>query len=115
MNNSAVVLSMDQAPEVEKIYLEQGDGLKATRIMLYQGVVTDLTVQDDATYFATLPNVGSSLVVRNVVGTVTANVANCAVFTYSGTIVDSNVKLARKQEGHRVIRVENIALIDTTA
>ncbi len=104
---TAIVISADQAREVEKIYLEQGDGLKSTRILLNQGTNWDFTIQDDSTIFASPPNIGENVVVANFLGT-------GANYTYKGMIIDSNYKAARKQEGQRVLRVENLTLIDTT-
>lgn len=106
--NSAIVISADQAQEVEKIYLEQGEGLKATRIMLKQGQTWDFTFQDDSTVFATPPKVGDVITVTDFMGS-----NNAATTGWFGTVVDNNYRTARKQEGQRVIRVENLILIDT--
>jgi len=105
--STAIVLSADEAEDVEKIYLEQGEGLRATRILLKHGHTWDFTVQDDSTIFATGPNVGQTVVVTNFLigGTNASN---------SGVIVDANYRAARKQEGQRVLRIELMNLVDGT-
>jgi len=104
---TAIVLSADEAEDVEKIYLEQGEGLRATRILLKHGHTWDYTVQDDSSIFATGPNVGDTVVVTNFLNGGT-NASN------SGVIVDTNYRAARKQEGQRVIRVELMNIVDGT-
>lgn len=107
-NASAVVISADQAAEVEKIYLEQGDGLKSTRILLNQGKNWDFTIQDDTGVFSSPPSVGDNVVVVNFLG-------NGTNYTYKGIIIDNNYRAARKQEGQRVLRVESLTLVDTAS
>lgn len=104
---SAIVISADQAEDVEKQYIEQGEGLRATRILLKQGRTWDYTIIDDSTVWAAGPNVGDLVVLTHFLGT-------GANFTYKGIITDNNYRAARKQEGHRVLRCENMTLIDTT-
>jgi hypothetical protein len=111
LSNSAVVISADEAREVDKIYLEQGDGLKATRIMLNQGSNWDFTIQDDSAAFATPPAIGDQVTVIDLIG----SGSNCAGATYKGVIVDNNYRAARRSEGHRVLRVEQLTLVDNTA
>lgn len=102
-NTSVVVISADSAKEVEKIYLEQGDGMKATRVTIMQGQTWDFTVQDDSG--VTWPNVAEEVNVVSFIGG-TAN------YAYKGFVVDTNYRAARKTEGQRVIRLENMTLID---
>ena len=104
-NSAAIVISADAAEEAEKIYIEQGEGLKATRITLKQGRTWDFTVVDDSAVFASPPAVGSMITVVNFLANNT-NAASQAV------VIDNNYRAARKQEGHRVIRAEIITLID---
>lgn len=105
-STSAVVLSADSAKDVEKIYLEQGDGMRATRVLINQGQTWDFTVQDDSGI--AWPNVAEQVIVVSFLGG-TSN------YAYKGCVVDNNYRAARKQEGQRVIRIENMTLIDTTS
>jgi len=104
-NTSAIVISADSAEETEKIYLEQGEGLRATRIILKHGATWDFTIQDDSGAFPSGPNVGQNVVVTNFLG----GGGNASV---NAVVVDDNYRAARKQEGQRVIRLEIMNLID---
>lgn len=105
---AAIVISADEAQDVEKLYVEQGDGLRATRMLLSHGWTWDFTVIDDSSAFATGPNVNDQVTVVHFLGT-------GANHTFKGTIIDNNYRAARKQEGHRVMRIEIMKLIDTTS
>jgi len=105
---TAVVISADSAEEIEKMYLENGEGLRATRILMKHGKTWDFTVQDDTSLFASGPNVGQELVVTNFL-----NGGNTA--SVKAMVVDANYRAARKQEGQRVLRLEIMNLIDTTS
>lgn len=106
---SAIVVSADSAEEVEKMYIEQGDGMRATRVVHRQGHTWDFTIVDDSSVFAAGPNVGDNVVVTHFLG----GGASPGNFTYRGFITDNNYRAARKQEGHRVLRCEVMRLIDT--
>ena len=88
--------------EIENIYIEQGTGLKATRIQLWQGRRYVLTVVDDtgmtppspATYVALVDSVGAGASI------------------YQFRVVDNGYNAARKVEGKREITAEYLTLIE---
>ena len=110
MFSTAICISSDSADEVERIYLEQGDGLKATSILLKQGRNWHYTIQDDSSAFATAPAIGDDITVTDILGSGSSTIA----YTYKAKIVDNNYRGARRQEGQRVIQCESLTLIDTT-
>jgi len=97
-----IVESIRGQDEIENIYIEQGTGLKATRIQLWQGRNYVLTVVDDTSM--TPPSPGSSIALVDTVG------AGASIYTF---IVTSNgYNAARKVEGKREITAEYLTLIE---
>jgi hypothetical protein len=109
MTTKCIVISADQARDVEKVYIEQGDGLKATRIMLNHGSNWDFTIIDDTGI--TPPAIGEAVDVLDMI----LSGASANSYAYKGVVIDNNYRAARKQEGHRVLRVESLTLVDVTA
>jgi hypothetical protein len=104
----AIVESADEETDVEKIYVEQGDGMRATRFLLIQGRTYNFTVVDDNTVFTSgSPNVGQNVSVVDMLSTGASQVK-----AY-GTYVAQRVNAGRKVEGKRVMTLENMVLIDT--
>jgi hypothetical protein len=97
-----IVESLRGNDEIENIYIEQGTGLKATRIQLWQGRRYVLTVVDDtgmtppspATYVALVDTVG----------------AGASIYQFK--VVDNGYNAARKVEGKREITAEYLTLIE---
>jgi hypothetical protein len=99
-NGSYTVESIRPTDEIDTIYIEQGSGLKATRIQLWQGRRVTLTVVDDtgmnppspSTYvYIQDPLSGSSLQFR---------------------VIENGYNAARKVEGKRDITAEYLTLIE---
>lgn len=105
---TAVVISADQDVDTEAIYLENGEGLKATRVLLQHGFKWNYTIQDDSSLFPSGMNVNDQVIITHFIG-------SGVNYVKKGTIVNTNYRAARKQEGHRVIQVDSITLIDTTS
>lgn len=108
---TAIVVSVDEREKVDPIYIEQGDGVEATRFMIKHGKVWDVTCIDSGTAFNSPPAVGSVVVVKDILfGTGAGNNMSCT--TYSAVCVDNNYKAARKTEGQRTLRLEYLTIAD---
>lgn len=105
MYGSYIVKDISPADEVEKIYVENGTGLKSIRIMLFQGRKVDITVVDDSNI--TPPVIGALV---NIVDSL-ASVAGTGVNT-SFRVIDKNGKGARKVEGDLIISAEYLTNIE---
>ena len=57
-----IVESVDQETDSETIYIENGTGQKASRVIINNGQRWTLSVQDDTSF--TAPTVGSTVVVK---------------------------------------------------
>ena len=88
--------------EIENYYIEQGTGLKATRIQLKQGRRYVLTVVDDTNF--TPPTAGSKIAV---VDPISGGAA-----TYQFTTIENGYNSSRKVEGKRELTVEYLTLIE---
>lgn len=108
---SAIVVSIDEHEKVDPIYIEQGDGVEATRFLVKHGKVWDITVIDSGAAFNSPPTVGSTVSLPDLcTGTGTGN--TMTVTSLTAMVIDNNYKAARKVEGQRTIRVEYINLAD---
>jgi len=97
-----IVESIRGNDEIEVQYIEQGTGLKATAITLWQGRRYVLTVVDDTSMTPPSP---ASLI--SLVDTVSGGAQ-----TYSFRVVDNGYNAARKVEGKREITAEYLTLIE---
>ena len=88
--------------EIENIYIEQGTGLKVTRIQLWQGRNYVLTVVDDTSM--TPPGPGTSL---SLVDTVSGGSV-----TYTFKVTSNGYNAARKVEGKREVTCEYLTCIE---
>lgn len=88
--------------EIDTSYIEQGTGLKTTRIQLWQGRRYILTVVDDTNMTPPSP---SSLI--SLVDTVGAGAS-----TYSFRTIENGYNAARKVEGKRELTVEYLTCIE---
>ena len=109
MFGTAIVESATEVADIEKIYVEQGDGMRATRFLLMQGHTYDFTVADDSSIFtgANNPSSGSNLAITEMLST------GSSVTRAYGTVVGLDYNAAKKVEGKRIIRLENMVLIDS--
>ena len=101
-----IVESVDQETDAEQIYIENGTGQKAARIIINNGQKWTLSVQDDTTM--TPPTVGSVVTVvdgANLLGTGRIGIANCRV-------ISSGERFSRKGAAMRNISVEKLTLVD---
>ncbi len=101
-NGFYTVESIRGNDELETIYIEQGTGLKVTRIQLWQGRRYVLTVVDDTGM--TPPGPADYLVLVDTVG--------AGASTYSFRLIDNGYSAARKVEGKREITVEYLTCIE---
>jgi hypothetical protein len=105
-----IVESVKEHTMSENLKFENGTGVIVTRILINNGTEWDVTIQDD-----------SSLPIANM--GLAGNVSLCA-FTkvnggalvntvWTGVVVDTSYDAARKTPGKRVIKVENLTLVDS--
>lgn len=103
-----IVESVDQETDSETIYIENGTGQKAARIIINNGQKWTISVQDDTTMLP--PQVGDTVSVldgANLIGG-TAN----AMTQYSAKVVSSGERFSRKGAAMRNITVERLTLVD---
>jgi hypothetical protein len=77
----------------ETIYIENGTGLRSTRINLIQGREWELTIVDDTSF--TPPTVNTAVTL----------IDTLSGLQFTGRVIDNSYNAARKQEGERVMRV----------
>jgi hypothetical protein len=106
MTGFTTVIDFNEERDVEKMYVENGTGVPTTRILLDKGARWNITIVDDTRL--TPPIIGAQLVMTDVLST-------GVIYTFQGVVVENNYQAARKQEGHRIIQVESLTLVDTTA
>ena len=99
-NSSYTVESIRPTDEIDTIYIEQGSGLKATRIQLWQGRRVTLTVVDDTGM--TPPSPSTYVYIQD---------------PLSGSflqfkVIENGYNAARKVEGKRDITAEYLMLIE---
>ena len=100
-----IVESADQETDAEPIYIENGTGQKAARIIINHGQKWTLGVQDDTGM--TPPTVGSAVTVVDGAGLITSGKT-----TYSGRVIASGERFSRKGAAMRNITVERLTLVD---
>jgi len=101
-----IVESVDQETDAEQIYIENGSGQKAARIIINNGQKWTLSVQDDTTM--TPPTVGGVVTVvdgANLLGGGRTGISNCRV-------ISSGERFSRKGAAMRNITVEKLTLVD---
>jgi hypothetical protein len=101
-----IVESVDQETDAEQIYIENGTGQKAARIIINHGQKWTLSVQDDTTM--TPPTVGGVVTVvdgANLLGGGRIGIASCKV-------ISSGERFSRKGAAMRNITVEKLTLVD---
>lgn len=99
---SYIVESIRANDRVDKVEIEQGTGLVATRIQLLQGRVYTLTVVDDTGM--TLPVIGTYVTLLDVI--------SGGSVTYTCRLLENGYNAARKVEGKREFTVEVLTLIE---
>lgn len=108
-----IVESVDQETDAEPIYIENGTGQKASRIIINHGQRWVMSVQDDINMAP--PTVGDSINVKDgacLIGGVASNGAVNSV-TYDAVVVSSGERFTRKGVAMRNITVENLALVES--
>ena len=112
LSTTAIVESCDEEYDVDKIYVENGSGVRATRFLIIQGKTYNFTVADDTAVFtgAAIPTPGQNI------GVVDMWLSNGAsVLVGYGTLINPRYNAARKTEGKRVLTLENMVMIDNQA
>ena len=97
-----IVESIRGQDEIENIYIEQGTGLKATRIQLWQGRNYTITVTDDTNMSP--PSPGGLVTICDPI----SGGGN----TYSFRVTQNAYNTGRKVEGKREITCEYLTLIE---
>jgi hypothetical protein len=95
-----IVKSLRSMDVYETIYIENGTGLRATRIGLVQGREMELTVVDDTSLLPPTYNTQIHL----------TDPSSNTLMIFS--VIDNSYNTARKQEGERVMRVVFDTLIE---
>ena len=108
---STIVLSVDERQKADKFYIEQGDGVEATRFIVNHGKVWDVTCIDSGVAFSNPPTVGGTITLVDIIAGAGAGAAMSAN-SFVATVIDNNYKAARKVEGQRVIACEYLTLIE---
>lgn len=98
------VVSCTPNDEVETLYVENGTGLKSTRIILWQGRRMNITVVDDTTI--TPPTPGSTVTLANIISSTTGST------NLTFRIVENSYNAARKEAGQRVLVAEYLTNIE---
>ena len=107
-----ILESVDQETDVEPIYVENGTGQKASRILINNGQRWTLSVQDDTAM--TPPQVADTVTIKDgacLIGGVASSSATA--IKYSAVVVASGERFTRKGVAMRNITVENLALVDS--
>lgn len=99
---SYIVKSIRSTDVVENIYIENGTGIRAKRIQLWQGREVDITVVDDTAM--TIPKPGTSVSFKDPI----------SKETFAFKVINNDYNAARKQEGERVLRCECMWAIDNS-
>lgn len=100
MYSTYIVKSLTPTDEIETMYVENGTGLKSTRIMLAQGRTFDITVVDDSSL--TPPKINTVITIVDQLGL--ANI--------SARVIGKNGQAARKEAADLVIRAEYLTNIE---
>lgn len=103
-----IVESVDQETDAEPIYIENGTGQKAARIIISNGQRWVMSVQDDSAMLP--PQVGDTVYVKDTAGLITGTTTKN---NYSGIVVSSGERFSKKSAAMRNITVENLALVDS--
>jgi hypothetical protein len=98
---SYIVVSATPADEIETLYVENGTGLKAVRVMLFQGRRYNITVVDD--HLISPPSFGTMITLLDPMN---AGVGNSFI------VIENSYNAARKEAGQRVILAEFVTLIE---
>jgi hypothetical protein len=109
---NAIVESADETEETDKHYVDQGDGVHATRFLIKQGKSYTFTVVDDSAVFT---GVGTNPVSGTNVAITEMLASGTNVVRAYGTVITDNYNASKGAEGKRVIHVENMVLIDSQA
>lgn len=96
------VESINGTDELDTIYIEQGTGLRATRIQLWQGRSYTITVVDDTNMIP--PSAATYLSLVDTVG------AGASIYQFR--VINNGYNTARKVEGKREITCEYLTLIE---
>lgn len=107
-----IVESVDQETDAETIYIENGTGQKASRIIINNGQRWTLSVQDDTAMSP--PQVGDNVSIKDgaclIVGT---SSGSASTIIYTAKVISSGERFTRKGAAMRNITVENLALVDS--
>lgn len=100
-----IVESVDQETDAEPIYLENGTGQKASRVIINHGQKWTLSVQDDSNM--TPPTVGATVSVVDGAGLITSG-----KLAYTCRVIASGGRFSRKGAAMRNLSVERLTLVD---
>lgn len=103
-----IVESIDQETYSESIYIENGTGQKASRIIIDNGQRWVVSVQDDTGMAP--PQVGDEVSIKDSAALLSGVAATRA--NYTATVVSSGERFTRKGVAMRNVTVEYLTLID---
>jgi hypothetical protein len=101
-----IVKSMTPTDEIEVIYIENGTGLKSTRIDLAQGRQWDITVIDDTSIVP--PRINTNITIVDPLGVMSGGNGT----NITARVIGKNGQAARKQEADLIIRAEYLTNIE---
>ena len=100
-----IVESVDQETDSEQIYIENGTGQKAARVIITHGHKWTFSVQDDTGM--TPPMVGDTVSILDGAGLITGG-----RLAYNAIVIASGGRFSRKGAAMRNISVERLTLVD---
>ena len=100
-----IVESVDQETDAEPIYIENGTGQKAARIIINHGQKWTVSVQDDSGM--TPPTVGNTVSIVDGAGLISTGKA-----AYTAVVIASGGRFSRKGAAMRNLSVERLTLVD---
>lgn len=95
------VVSCTPNDEIETLYVENGTGLKSTRIILWQGRRMNITVVDDTTISPPAPGSLTALLIDPL-----------SASALQFRIIENSYNAARKEPGQRVLVAEYLTNIE---
>jgi len=103
----AIVVSCTPADEIETLYVENGNGLKTVRIILWQGRRVNITIVDDSNVVPPTPGVQFTMFdPLSVSGVGPIN----SPLTFR--VLENSYNATRKEAGQRVITAEYLTMIE---
>lgn len=104
--SGVIVKTIRASQMIEEVKIEQGSGLTATQVLIYDGDEIEITVVDDRAI--TFPQAGSTVTLINPQPNGAGGTSELFM------VVNNNFSTARKTEGERTILAKKYLLITPT-